>query len=106
MISFNRRVDIKAILTDPKLRQKLIMGVVRFCCALEGMNHGNTCVCRDPSRSRQMEVFVSKLVGCKGITAKLTRCRRRTAGRYCWQHEREAGIVQIARRDCIEGRSK
>ena len=33
------RVDIKAILRNPKLRAKLIRGVVEFCCTLEGHKH-------------------------------------------------------------------
>jgi hypothetical protein len=33
------RVDIKAALADPEDRQRLVDGVVQFCCQLEGHDH-------------------------------------------------------------------
>jgi hypothetical protein len=34
-----KRVNIKKILKDPKLKAELIKGVVKFLCQLEGHNH-------------------------------------------------------------------
>jgi hypothetical protein len=34
-----KRVDIKKIVKNPKLRAELIKGAVEFMCALEGHNH-------------------------------------------------------------------
>jgi len=44
-LAMKRRVDIKAILANHEEHQKLILGVRRFCCALEGMMHDKNCVC-------------------------------------------------------------
>lgn len=48
-----RRVDIRAILADPVERERLIQGVVRFCCALEGMKHGEGCRCQQFKEERE-----------------------------------------------------